>query len=194
MPSRRPARRTVALALVCAAALALASCAHDPGTPVDAEGRPLGQNDPDRFIPARISGTLLKPLAPFDQDRIENRIREFGLDGWLSGATAAVRAMEVDPAPVYEVVGKTNSVDPDLLPRLAFLISGPGEIQELQTTQIDGRDVVKGKVLNADGRFEFVAWQALPDVAVALVATKQSVATGYDADESMAEIIRWSTS
>lgn len=194
MPSRSPVRGLAALVLVCAAVLTLSGCARDPGAPVDAEGKPLAQNDPERFVPARISDTPLKPLAPFDQDKIKSRIREFGLDGWLAGATAAVRSLEVDPAPVYEVVGTTTSVDPDLLPRLTFLVSGPGEIQDLESAQVEGKDVVQGKVLNSDGRFEFVAWQARPDVAVALVATRQSAATGYDADESMAEIIRWSGS
>lgn len=195
MPSKRPkGRRAAALVLTFATAIAVSGCAHDPGMPVDASGNPLAGNDPDRFIPARISGTPLKPLAPFDQDRLQKRIEEFGLQGWLAGATGALRSLEVDPAPVYEVVGRTNSVDPDLLPRLTFLISGPGDVQDLSKAQIDGQDVVRGKVVNPDGRFEFVAWQAQPDVAVALVSTKQSAATGYDADESMAEVIRWSRS
>lgn len=152
----------------------------------------MAKDDPERFVPARISGSLLKPLAPFEQEKLQGRIAEFGLDGWLSGARGALRTLESDPAPVYEVVGETKTADPDLLPRLTFLISGPGEVQDVQHTQIEGQDVVKGKVVNADGRFEFVAWQALPDVAVALVATKQSAATGYNADESMSEVIQWS--
>ncbi|MBX7161219.1 MAG: hypothetical protein K1X95_13095 [Acidimicrobiia bacterium] len=188
------ARRIVALTLVCVSVVIVAGCARDPGAPVDAAGNPLSPDDPDRFIPARISGSLLKPLAPFEQDKMQGRISEFGLDGWLAGATGALRTLEVDPAPVYEVVGDTKTVDPDLLPRLTFLISGPGEVQDVEKTQIDGQDVVKGKVLNSDGRFEFVAWQALPHRAVVLVSTKQSAATGYNADEAMSEVIRWSQS
>lgn len=193
MPHNRAlARRVVALAISCTAFLVAAGCAHDPGAPVDPQGNPLSRDDPERFIPARISGSLLKPLAPFEQERLQDRIKEFGLDGWLTGARGALRTLEVDPAPVYEVVGDTKTADPDLLPRLTFLISGPGEVRDVEQTQIDGQDVVKGRVVNSDGRFEFVAWQALPELAVALVATKQSAATGYDADEAMSEVIQWS--
>lgn len=188
------ARRSTAVVLALAVGFSLSACASDPGTPVDASGNPLAQNDPERFMPARLSGTPLKPLAPHEQARIQERIKEFGLDGWLAGAIAGVRSMEADPAPVHAVVGQTTTVDADLLPRLAFLISGPGEVGDITHEDIDGKDVVKGRVVNTDGRFEFVAWQARPDVAVALVSTKQSAATGYDADESMRQVIEWSES
>lgn len=188
------ARRGAVAAAALAVGLALVACARDPGGPVDASGNPLAQNDPDRFMPARLSDVPLKPLAPHEQARIQERIKEFGLDGWLAGATAGLRSMEVDPAPVHVVVGRTTTDDPDLLPRLTFLISGPGEVGDITHEDVEGKDVVKGRVVNADGRFQFVAWQALPDVAVALVSTKQSAATGYDADEAIREVIEWSQS
>jgi len=194
MPRQRN-RHLIALALALAIAATVSACGND--SPVDASGQALAQNDPNRYLPHSLLGARIRKLAQHEQDAVRARLEPYGLDGWLSDVKVGLRSFsgeDMDPAPAVVVVGSTKRDDPDMLSRLGTAWSGPGEQSDQEWIDVDGRRVLTGRLINSSGRYQYIAWQANPEIAVSIISKTQSAASGWEPVEGMREEIAYATS
>lgn len=194
-PTRVP---TVFLALIVAltTGMLVTACSRRlPDRPADAAGKPLAVDDPDRYLPPRLSDLRVGKLPPTLNDDVATRAQIYGLDEWVrayQGATLVAGAGDL--ARGFLSVVQRGDPDPELESRVAFFGSGSGEITDPTEQQVGGERVRTGTVKNADGTFPFAVWSPEDtEVTVAITARAEEDQSGLDPVMAMRELIDWST-
>lgn len=186
------------MALVAALTIGMlvAGCSRRlPDRPQDATDKPLAADDPDRYLPPRLSDLRVGKLPPTLNDDVAARAKVYGLDEWVrayQGATLVAGAGDV--ARGFLSVVQRGDPDSALESRVAFFGSGSGEIKDPAEQQFGGERVRTGTVQNADGAFPFAVWSPEDTgITVALTARAEKGQSGLDPVKAMRELIDWST-